>query len=140
MVLGFAFYGAAHALNIGGSLEKTAKDTTKGAARGAVQNEYNKKLSKEKCEFVGDSTTDYKGCNLDKIISELNAFHNSAESSGFANDVDIIIQAYGSDWTMARKRAEFLRDKVKAQVSYWDYNVKYNKDSSNKVFFQVQVR
>ena len=66
MVLSIAFWGAAHALNIGGSLEKTAKDTTKGAARGAVQNEYNKKLSKEACEFVGDSTTDYKGCNVDK--------------------------------------------------------------------------
>lgn len=136
----FTLAQTSFAFNIGGAIQDTATKTTKGVARGAVQSEYNKKLAKQKCKFKGDSTTEYTSCNLDKIISEMNAFRHAAEGSGFANDVNIIVKTYGADWNIARQRAEFLRDKVRAQVSgSWDYHVKYNKAPSNDVYFQVQV-
>lgn len=140
LTLALGVAGLSHALDLGGGIKNSVNNTTKGVARGAAQNEYNKKLSKEKCQFVGDSTTEYKGCNIDKIIAEMNGFRNAAEGSGFANDVDVEVMTYGANWDIARKRAEFLRDKVKAQVSgSWDYNVRYTKAPSNEVYFQVKV-
>jgi hypothetical protein len=136
-----SFVSMAQAINIGGAITRTATETGKGVARGSVQSEYNKKLAKQKCKFEGDSTTQFTDCDVDKIISEMNALRISAESSGFANDVDIIIKTHGSTWDIARQRAEYLRDKVRAQVSgSWDYNVKYTKAPSNDVYFQVQIR
>ena len=132
-ILGFS--PEIRALNLGGM----AKDTAKGSARGAVQKQYNERLAKQKCVFVGKSSSDYTGCNLDQIIAELNAFRKAAESSGLTGDVDIVVQTFGSDWDIARKRAEFLRDKVKSQFKGWDYEVKYNKGSSNEVLFQVAI-
>lgn len=138
--LALSITSLSHAIDLGGGIKNSMSNTTKGVARGAAQSEYNKKLSKEKCEFVGDSTTEYKGCNIDKIIAEMNGFRNAAEGSGFANDVDVEVMTYGSDWDIARKRGEFLRDKVRAQVSgSWDYNVRYKKAPSNEVYFQVKV-
>ena len=133
--------GTVQALNIGSKVKSGTQKAAKGAAKGQVQKEYNKKLSKEKCKFEAESTTQYSGCNIDKIIAELNGFRNAAEKSGFASDVNILVETYGPDWTTARERAEFVRDKVKAQVSSsWDYQVRYSKAPSNEVLFQVEVR
>lgn len=139
-VFALGLIGTVKAYDIGGAVTRTATKTGKGVARGAVANEYNKKLAKEKCKFVGDSTTQYTGCDLDKIITEMNALRNAAEASGFANDVDVEVKTYGADWNIARERANFLRDKIRTQVGYWDYNVRYTKAPSNEVYFQIKIR
>ena len=134
--LTLTFAGNIQAFDIGGAITKT----TKSVGRGQIQKEYNKKLAKQKCKFKGDSTTEYSGCDIDKIISEMNAFRNAMEGSGLASDVDINVQTYGSEWNIARERAEFIRDKVRAQVGYWDFHVRYKKAPSNEVYFQVSAR
>lgn len=124
------------AIDFGGAV----KDTAKGVAKGQIQKEYNKRLAKEKCRFVGNSATDYTGCNLDKIVSEMNAFRTAFESSGAAGDVDIVVYAFGKNWDLASKRADALEAKVKSQLrASWDYQVKYDKVDSNEIYFQIAV-
>lgn len=133
------FMGSAHAFDVGGSVKSTTKDVGKQASRKAVQGEINKKLKKEECHY-SDPKTIQPMCDVDKIVSLLSSFRTTAESSGFANDVDIHITAWGPDSAIAHKRANYLRDKVKAQIGYWDYYTKpIVENKINKAEFQVQV-
>lgn len=134
-----SFGASTQAFNIGGAVNRAAQGAAKGAARGAVASEYNKKLAKHKCR-CNDTQTQVEGCNIDAIVSELNAFRNAAEGSGFARDVDINVDSQGKDSNSARQCANLVRDKVRAQVGWWDYHVRYNKGDKERVLLQVSVR
>jgi hypothetical protein len=132
------FIGSIQAFDIGGAVQKTAEKTAKGATRGAVTKEYNEKLKKQDCTYP-NATSLEPNCDVNKIISELNAFHSAMESSGMAGDVDVLVYTHGPDWDVARQRADKLRDKVSAQVGYWDYYVEYRKSEENQAYFQVRT-
>ncbi|HCU23490.1 MAG TPA: hypothetical protein DF383_00620 [Deltaproteobacteria bacterium] len=141
LIIGFSGQASAFGIgNIGNMAKDTAIKTAKGAARGAVANQYNKRLAKLRCRFDSNSASEYSGCNIDKIVSEMSALKTAAESSGFANDVDVIVQTFGKNWNLAQRRAEFLRDKVRSQIGYWDYQIKYDKSNNDEVYFQVSIR
>ena len=142
LVLGLTLGTAAlaGAFDLGGTVKSKTQGAAKGAAKGAVAKEYNKRLKEMRCRFVGDSATKFEGCDINKIIDEMNTFRTVAEKSGFANDVDILVETYGKNWDLANERGETLRDKVKTRVgTAWDYSISYHKADSNEVYFQVSV-
>ncbi len=116
----------ARAFDLGNSIKNTAKGTAKSAAQGATADQINKKLAQQNCTYPS-KTSIQPSCNIDSIVSLLAGFNSTAKSSGFANNVIVDVSAYGKDNKIARSRAEYLRDRVKQQISYWDYNVFYEK-------------
>lgn len=135
--LSFFFISSVYAFNIGGA----AKGAAKGAANQAAAGEINKKLSGEsaKCKYATKTTIEVSGCNLDKIFQMLGEYNRAAEKSGFAKDVDIEVTAYGQNTNIARDRAYWVRDKVRAGtgVSYWDYDT-YYKVGADSLLIQVK--
>jgi len=120
-------------LTAGSALAFKIKDVTKEVGKAGIEIGVNKKLSDEtgKCRYASATEVKPTGCNTMAIISALNAFRKTAEKSGAANDVDIEITAHAKSDKVAKQRAEYLRDQVKAQVSWWDYSVYYQKGGDN---------
>ena len=121
-----------------GNLGNDMKGMAKGAAQGATADQINGKLAKQNCSYASKTSIE-PTCNVDKIVSLLSGFGSTAKSSGFAKDVEVVVSAYGKDSKIAKSRAEYLRDKVKQQIDYWNYRIYYQK-GDEEADFKVEIR
>jgi len=135
----FGTIGIVEALSIntgglGGQVEKHGKK----AATKAIVSDYNKKLKKKACTY-SDATTVVPNCNLDKITSDLSAFHDAMEGT-IARDIDVIINTQGPTRTIAWKRAEYIRDHIRSKVSWYDWRINYREGRANEAVIQLSGR
>lgn len=139
MGLIFGISSASQAFSLKRGLENTGKNMANVAKRKAAQKAVNDKLSKEtaKCSYPSKSAT-APSCNVNKIIAALSAFHELAEGSGFANDVDVNITVYSQNKNIAKSRAYYMRDKVRSMFNSWDFRVYFNK-GSDKLEIMTEV-
>ena len=122
--------------NVKHSMEKNVKQ----GARMGVTSEVNKKIRKKNCRFKGNSETQLT-CDLNAIIKDLQNAHNAMEAT-IANDVNVKVRAHAktAKGNLANKRANFVRNKVRQKVGYWDYYVYGNADGSDKLEIWIEAR
>lgn len=129
--------GAVQAISFStGGISKQVEKQGKSQATKAIVRDYNKKLAKENCTYA-DATTIEPSCDLDKIISDLSNFHNAMEGT-IARDINIILETQGPTRNTAWKRAEYIRDRVRNKITWWDWTIRYRDGRANEVKIQIQ--
>jgi hypothetical protein len=127
-------------VNTGNSATNAA--VNKGADMGknkAVEKMINDKLAKEKCSFKNATTETDTTCDLNKIAKDLSNWKNGLEAT-LVNRVQVNVQADATKSDLAHKRVNFVRDQLKNQINWWDYNVSTNTAGNNDLKIWVSVR
>jgi hypothetical protein len=131
----YAFSVPTSSGNVKSSMEKNVKQ----GARMGVTSEVNKKIRRKNCRFKGKSV-DQLTCDLNTIINDLKNAHNAMEST-IANDVNVKVRAHAkSSSSLANKRANYVRNKVRSRIGYWDYYVYGTKDGTDKLEIWIETR
>lgn len=121
--------------NVKGSMEKNVKQ----GARMGITSEVNRKIKQKNCRFRGESV-DQLTCDLNSIIKDLRDAHRGMKST-IANDVNVKVRAHAKkNSSLANKRANYVRNKVRQRISYWDYYVYGNADGSDKLEIWIESR
>ena len=113
------------------------KGINKAATKG-LEKAINDKIKKLGCSFA-DETSTATTCNLDKLVRELSLWRQGLEGT-IANDFNIYVEAGGKKSTVASSRGNFVRNKIKSKIGYWDYYVQTKVGKKYKKHLNVYVR
>lgn len=134
------FASLVFAFELNTNIPTSAGGLVKAGSRKAFTTALNKKLEGYNCAFKGNTAT--PACDIKKIGNELALAYQTAENSKYVSDLDIHIEASGSDAKKnpvgASDRANKVRDLLRgtlsgAIVNSWDMDIRTSDSKDNKL-------